>query len=142
MIVNGVRGVVMQQILGKDGRPAHMAFSMGHANAGRTDLAHAGEGLQVAVIRFPAGKHFQAHKHLSRPRTIPITQEAWVVVSGIVKVDYFDDDGTFLADCILSAGDMSLTFRGGHGYKIVEDAEVYEFKLGPFSFVNDKEYFG
>lgn len=142
MIVNGVRGVVLQKILGEDGRIAHMAFSMGNADLGRTDLAHAGEGLQCAVIKFPAGKSFLAHRHLERPRTISITQEAWVIIKGAVKISYFDENETFLAEAILSAGDMSLTFRGGHGYAIVEDAEIYEFKLGPFSFVNDKEYFG
>lgn len=142
MIINGIQGVTTLKIYAKDGQLAHMVFSMASAPVGREDLSPVEEGLQVAALKFPAGKAFQRHKHLDRPRTIPITQEAWIVLSGVVKVDYFDVNGVWLSNAIIVAGDISITFRGGHGYTILRDAEIFEVKLGPFASVNDKEYLG
>lgn len=143
MIVNGVQGVVMEKVFSqKDGSICHMCFSLDSAPLGRTDLVDADEGLQIACLNLHEDKKFKAHKHLPRPRTIGITQEAWIVVSGKVKVIYYDVDGTHLGEAILKDGDITMTFRGGHGYEIIEAAEIFEVKLGPFSAVDDKEYLG
>ena len=108
---------------------------------GRADLVDPNEGLQVAVINQDAGKKYAAHRHLPRAREIPQTQESWVVVSGKVRVSIFDLDGKLLEKTVIGAGDCSITLRGGHGYEILKDNTiVFEFKLGSFSAVGDKEY--
>jgi hypothetical protein len=55
------------------------------------------------------------------------------VIRGQVAVDYYNDAGEFLATENLQAGDVTITFRGGHGYRtLTSDALVYEFKSGPY----------
>lgn len=142
MIFNGINGVVFQKVCDQHGKLCHMCFSLNSAPPGRTDLVSANEGIQIACLNLEANKKFKPHKHLWRPRTFEITQEAWIVVRGTVNVTYFDEHGESLGNAVLEGGDISITLRGGHGYEVLDDAEIYEMKLGPFSAVNDKEYLG
>ena len=49
------------------------------------------------------------------------------------KTILYDLDDTIIAEEILNIGDISITFRGGHNYKILEnDTLVYEYKTGPY----------
>jgi hypothetical protein len=101
---------------------------------GRLDLATAEQYLQLGVITANAGVSFRPHVHLER--TVQHenfrAQESWVVVRGLVEVTFFDDHGAVLSNRVLRQGDLSVSFKGGHGYSILEDALVYEFKTGPY----------
>lgn len=86
------------------------------------------------------GTSFKPHIHKPRKSVIRETQEAWVVISGEVLVLYYDLDGSPLDSCLLSDGDCSITYKGGHGYKCLQDAMVWEFKNGPYLGIEaDKE---
>jgi hypothetical protein len=101
----------------------------------RLDFSAPEEFLQGAVIEIPANHSFRPHVHLERQRTLVNlrAQEAWVVISGTVEVDYFTDYGVFILTEKLIAGDVTISFRGGHGYRtLTSDALVYEFKSGPY----------
>jgi hypothetical protein len=101
----------------------------------RRDLSNPNEFLQIATIDIPAGKQFLAHRHIFHKidHTEMIAQESWVVVEGQVEVSYFDLDDTLLSMHILSAGELSYTFFGGHSYKgVSERSKVFEFKSGPY----------
>lgn len=99
----------------------------------RRNLCPDREGLQVATMQLSDGQTFRPHKHLPQQRPDIETQEAWVVLSGRVRVTFYDTDDTVLCQPVLEAGDLSITFRGGHTYEALEDAtDVAEFKLGPF----------
>ena len=66
-------------------------------------------------------------------KTTNIAQESWVVIKGLVEVTFYDIDDTILDKVILNPGDVSITYRGGHNYKILsDDTLVYEFKTGPY----------
>ena len=88
--------------------------------------------LQSACKRLPASKQFRLHAHLDVARTTKGTQEAWVVISGRVRVRVLDVDDTLLVETVLSEGDCLVTFRGGHGMTVLEEALLYEFKNGPY----------
>jgi len=101
----------------------------------RIDFSDPGEFLQGAMIQIPSNHKFRPHKHLERERSFLNlrAQESWVVVSGEVEVDYFSEAGVFLQTESLGAGDLSITYRGGHGYRTLsKGAFVYEFKSGPY----------
>ena len=101
----------------------------------RVDFSAPQEYLQGAIIDIPSNHSFRAHVHLERERTFSNlrAQESWVVISGQVEVDYYTDAGKFLQACTLNAGDISISFRGGHGYRTHSGkARVYEFKSGPY----------
>ena len=100
---------------------------------GRTDIAPENEFLQVAAMNMSEGQTFRPHKHIRMDRKTTITQESWVIINGSVKAILYDLDDTIIAEEILNIGDISITFRGGHNYKILEnDTLVYEYKTGPY----------
>jgi len=92
-------------------------------------------------MRLNEGKTFLPHRHVTCEKTIHITQESWVVISGKVRAILYDVDDTIVSEEILNPGDCSITLRGGHTYEILEDDTlVYEYKTGPYEGVHlDKE---
>ncbi len=100
----------------------------------RQELIAETEILQLSSQLIEAGKSFPAHKHI--PKIVDIhsitAQESWVVISGKVEITYYDLDGSELAKVTLGAGDTSVTLAGGHGYRILEESRVLEFKTGPY----------
>ena len=101
----------------------------------RSDLCPEEEFIQCATLRMSKGKTFRPHKHVEKKRTYEnqIAQESWVVISGSVRVIFYDLDDSIMTSFVLSRGDASFTFRGGHNYEILEDNTiVYEYKTGPY----------
>ena len=58
-----------------------------------------------------------------------------------LNVFFYDLDNTIIEEIIIKENDLSMTFRGGHNYEILEnDTVVYEFKTGPYLGIeHDKE---
>ena len=109
---------------------------------GRCDIAPVNEFLQCSALNFNYSKTFRPHKHISLEKTTNITQECWVVIQGKVFVKWYDLNDVVLKEFELEAGDMAMTFRGGHNYIILEDdTKVYEFKTGPYWGVDQDKVF-
>ena len=84
-------------------------------------------------MKMSEGRTFRPHKHIGMDRKTTITQESWVIINGSVKAILYDLDDTIIAEEILNIGDISITFRGGHNYEILDDDTlVYEYKTGPY----------
>jgi cupin fold WbuC family metalloprotein len=101
----------------------------------RNEVADEHQFLQLATLRMEKGKTFRPHQHIWKPSPVDriIAQESWVVIKGSVEVSFFDTNGTLLEKQIISQGDCSMTFEGGHTYTILEDdTVVYEYKTGPY----------
>jgi hypothetical protein len=101
----------------------------------RVDFSSEVNGLQISSIRSTHTKSFKPHFHLNKSikEHISKAEEAWVVIKGSVLVNYFDTDNSMLKEVVLNPGDVSYTFDGGHGYKILENETlIYEFKSGPY----------
>lgn len=101
----------------------------------RTNVADDNQFLQLATLRMNSGKTFRPHQHVWKKSQYDktIAQESWVVISGSVEVSFYDTDGSLLEKQIINRGDCSMTFEGGHTYKILEDdTVVYEYKTGPY----------
>lgn len=101
----------------------------------RLDFSDPSEFLQGAFIQIPSNHSFTPHIHNERQRTLLNlrAQETWVVMSGSVEVDYYSEAGEFIKSKVLEEGDVSITFRGGHGYRTKNlSARVFEFKSGPY----------
>lgn len=111
----------------------HIIHRKRDAEQGRKDLVEPDEFIQVATIKHTSGKKFAPHRHIVHRRNeICITQESWVVVSGLVEVILYDLDNSILHTDVLEPGDCSITLEGGHNYKFLQDGFVYEFKTGPY----------
>ena len=109
----------------------------------RFDVAPEEQFIQVSALKLEAGKTFRPHKHIWKEAPEPevVAQESWCVMKGRVKAHFYDLDDSLLGEYELSAGDISLTFEGGHSYTILEDAKVYEYKTGPYQGVEKDKVF-
>lgn len=93
---------------------------------------------QVGYMNRPTGYVVAPHVHNIIPRNVELTQEVLVVRSGKVRVDFYDDNQVYLESRILEAGDIILLAHGGHGFEILEQAEMIEVKQGPYCGERDK----
>jgi hypothetical protein len=129
-----------------DNRLLHIVSRPQHLESGRVDIAPDDQILQLAALRLNKGRKFRAHQHIWKDPPLPkiIAQESWVVMSGSVLVSFYDINQEFLESHTLNAGDVSMTFEGGHSYEILDDNTfVYEYKTGPYQGqVLDKVFIG
>ena len=110
-------------------------------NKERIDYSDEKEFMQVAKHSRPVGRDAPPHQHIRNVRTIDITQEAWVIVQGKIKAKLYDIDGTLLYETIMEAGNCLITFYGGHGFEVLEDVTMFEFKNGPYLGVEKDKVF-
>ena len=96
---------------------------------------------QIGVLQHKAGHVIQPHTHLEVPRKVVTTQEVLYIQSGKVEVDLFDDMDRFVCTKTLVANDMIHLIRGGHGFRVIEDAKILEIKNGPYVGTQDKRRF-
>jgi mannose-6-phosphate isomerase-like protein (cupin superfamily) len=93
---------------------------------------------QLAFMSHPKGKEIQPHIHKKVQREVHFTQETLFIRKGRLQVDFYSDDQAFLESRILEAGDVILLIKGGHGFKVLEDLEMFEVKQGPYAGDEDK----
>ena len=93
---------------------------------------------QLAFMSHPKGKEIQPHIHKKVQREVHFTQETLFIRKGKLQVDFYADEQAFLESRILEAGDVILLIKGGHGFKVLEDLEMFEVKQGPYAGDEDK----
>jgi mannose-6-phosphate isomerase-like protein (cupin superfamily) len=96
---------------------------------------------QLAYMKHPSGYHIPPHVHNKVIRDVQTTQEVLFVKSGKLRVDFYTEDQTYLESSTLNTGDVILLASGGHGFEILEEAEIIEVKQGPYSGDHDKTRF-
>ena len=69
----------------------HIVVSRNDITNGRQDVIDEDNFLQCSILNLNKGKTFRPHKHIWKERLQnKITQESWVVISGSVKVSFYD----------------------------------------------------
>ena len=96
---------------------------------------------QLGVLKWPQGHLIDAHVHNPMARTIDSTQEVLFIRSGRVRVDLYGDDQMYRSSLELGAGDVIFLASGGHGFEILEDADIVEVKQGPYRGEGEKTRF-
>ncbi|MBU3578664.1 hypothetical protein ICN17_01430 [Polynucleobacter sp. 73C-SIWE] len=100
---------------------------------GREDASGPDQILQVSVIHLPQAKTIRPHKHKNTSRNTTGTQEAWVVISGLLKANIYDVDDSLLDIISLGPGMCMTLYNGGHNFEVISsDALIYEIKNGPY----------
>ena len=97
--------------------------------------------LQVGVIERGAGDVISAHRHMPiQMNHSGIRQEFLHVMTGKVRVTFFDAEGQEVTERTLGQGDSLLQISGGHGFHFEQPTRLMEVKLGPYSTQgNDKQ---
>ena len=96
---------------------------------------------QLAYMKRSKGYSIEPHIHNIVRREVQFTQEVLFIKNGKVRVDFFDDNRTFLESRILEQGDVILLAHGGHGLEMLEESEIIEVKQGPYAGEADKVKF-
>lgn len=94
--------------------------------------------LQVASMKHPKGHKILPHKHNKFLRKIYNTSEALFLIKGKIKVNFFDKNRKFFKKVILETGDIILFYAGTHGFEILKNSQMIEFKQGPYIKKKDK----
>ena len=126
----------MRQIVSKvkPGTILHIILKGSEVTPNRADNSTPpDEYIQVSAFSMPKDKTFKPHKHIEQIRTTDMAQESWIVIRGSVEATLYDLDDNILERVVLQPGDCSITFRGGHNYRALEENTlVYEYKTGPY----------
>lgn len=96
---------------------------------------------QLAYMKRPAGYQIPPHVHNPVPRKVEFTKEVLLIRSGVVRVDFYDEDEAYLESRITRSGDVVLLAFGGHGFEMIEESEIIEVKQGPYAGEFDKKRF-
>mgnify|MGYP000670938975 CR=1 FL=1 len=96
---------------------------------------------QIGYMNRPSGYVIPPHVHNPVPREVEFTKEVLFIKSGIVRVDFYSDTQEYLESSLLYAGDVILLAYGGHGFEMLEPAEIIEVKQGPYAGELDKTRF-
>ena len=96
---------------------------------------------QLAYMHHPSGKIIEPHVHNPVLREVQYTQEVLFIKKGKLRVDFYEEDQTYLESRILKTGDVILLSTGGHGFEVLEEIEMIEVKQGPYAGDGDKTRF-
>lgn len=96
---------------------------------------------QLGYMNRPKGYVIPPHVHNLVERKVTLTQEVLFIKSGVVRVDFYDDHQAYLESRVLQQGDVILLAAGGHGFEMIEQAEMIEVKQGPYCGEQDKVRF-
>jgi mannose-6-phosphate isomerase-like protein (cupin superfamily) len=96
---------------------------------------------QLAYMKRPKDYVIVPHVHNPIQRDVQYTKEVLFIKSGKIRVDFYDEDKSYLESTILEAGDVILLAYGGHGFEMIEESEIIEVKQGPYVGELDKVRF-
>jgi hypothetical protein len=96
---------------------------------------------QVGYMNRSEGYIIAPHVHNLVLREVQLTQEVLIIKTGKVRVDFYDDQQQYIESHLVKAGDIVLLANGGHGFKVLERAEIVEVKQGPYCGEKDKVRF-
>ena len=96
---------------------------------------------QLGYMQREKGYEIFPHIHNPVKRNVDYTKEVLFIKSGVMQVDFYNDDKIYLESRVLYSGDVILLAYGGHGFKMIENSEIIEVKQGPYAGDSDKTHF-
>jgi hypothetical protein len=112
-----------------------------HTESGINFITQDEDTMQLAYMHHPAGKEIQPHVHNVVKRVVLYTKEILILKKGKIQTDFYTENQEYVCSRILETGDVVLLSFGGHGFKILEETEMYEIKQGPYVGESDKTRF-
>ena len=99
----------------------------------RYDLTDKNKFLQVSFLNLERKMKSNPHIHLKHTKQTKISSEAWIVISGKLKVEFYDHDKSKVYEDVLNKGDISILFEGGHSFEpLTKNTLIFEIKNGPY----------
>ncbi len=96
--------------------------------------------LQIGYMNLKKGEILKPHIHKQQKKIITKNQEVLYIVSGKMKVTFYNRIPQKINEAILTDGDLIVLLSGGHGFEFLEETKMIEVKQGPYTVRdNDKE---
>jgi mannose-6-phosphate isomerase-like protein (cupin superfamily) len=89
-------------------------------------------------MKRPEGYEIDPHVHVLKRYEVEYSSETLFIRKGKVRIDFYSEEKQYMSSEILTAGDVVLLSRGGHGFEMLEESEIIEVKQGPYESDNDK----
>lgn len=131
----------MIETIASDGQTIAIIVYRDFRVAGIKFVAPEDFSLQLGHMTRPAGYQVVPHIHNPVERRTVGTQEVLFIKSGVIRVDLYRNDQSFLESRQLREGDLILLAGAGHGIEVIEEATIVEVKNGPFIEGADKGRF-
>ena len=93
---------------------------------------------QFGFMKHKKNYIIKPHKHNKRLTRILRTTEVMLVLKGTLRVDFYNDKYKYLFSKKINERDIIMLIHGGHGFKVLKNAEMIEVKQGPYSLASDK----
>ncbi len=110
-----------------------MVVRCGHGEPGVNFITPPENSIQLGILKHAQGSVIKAHIHKQRTRVIQNLHEVLFLQKGKLAATFYDAAGKQVGATVLNAGDVILLLGGGHGFKVLEDASIFEVKQGPFA---------
>lgn len=99
------------------------------------------DSQQLAYIHHPTGKIIESHIHNRINREILYSKEVIFMKRGSLQTDFYTPEHQYVCSRTLTAGDVVLLALGGHGFKVLDEVEMFVVKQGPYIGEDDKTRF-
>lgn len=96
---------------------------------------------QVAFMNHPKNHLIQPHSHKKRLRKIRGSTEVLIILDGILKINFFDNNNKFILSKTIKKNDIVILLKGGHGFEVKKNCKMIEVKQGPYLEAEDKSKF-
>jgi len=93
---------------------------------------------QFGFMKHKKNHVIKPHKHNKRLTRILRTTEVILLLKGTLRVDFYNDKCRYLFSKKINERDIIMLIHGGHGFKVLKNAEMIEVKQGPYSLASDK----
>jgi len=88
--------------------------------------------FQFGLLAHERGFVEAPHYHKGVTRTISDLQQMFLVQRGVVVVELYTDQGAWLREIELHAGDAIVLIHGVHALRVLEDMQCISIKQGPY----------
>ena len=89
--------------------------------------------LQIGYMNLKKGETLKPHIHKPQEKIITKNQEVLYIVSGKMKVTFYNRIPQKISEAILTDGDLIVLLSGAHGFEFLEDTKMIEVKQGPYT---------
>ena len=93
---------------------------------------------QFGYIKHNKDYIIRPHLHKTRMTKILTTSEVILLLKGVLRVDFYNQQQKYLFSKILKEKDIVMLVHGGHGFKVIKDVEIIEVKQAPYNLIKDK----
>lgn len=133
--------IVIERINSSHGNLLAIIIRSGESDRGVHFITDDDSVHQLGILQWPTQHIIEAHIHNPLERTIDSTQEVLFIRSGRVRVDLYTEEQRYECSRTLDAGDVVFLVSGGHGFEILEEANIIEVKQGPYAGEREKTRF-